>query len=171
MAVADTVRAFLEDRGVEYQVVPHAPAGSSSETAQAAHVPGARLAKAVVVEDPRHCAVVVVPATEQVHLGDLRRELGDTYALATEDRIRGVFQDCALGSIPPFGQAYGLEVLLDESLLQADRVFVEGGDRGALLAISGEDFRRLMQDARLGNYHHTYQDHHDRPHHDHQGTS
>ena len=169
MAVANTVRAFLEERGVEYEVVPHAPAATSSETAQAAHVPGGRLAKAVVVEDPDHCAVVVLPATEHVHLGELRRELGDTYALATEDRLRRLFEDCELGSVPPFGQAYGLDVLLDASLLEADRVFVESGDRGALLALDGGDFRRLMQDARVGNYHHDHHDHHS--HHDHHRTS
>jgi Ala-tRNA(Pro) deacylase len=68
--------------------------------------------------------------------------------------VRRIFADCDLGSVPPFGQAYGIEVLLDDSLLERDRVFVESGDRGALLALKGEDFRRLMQDARRGRYGH-----------------
>ena len=154
MAMAEAVRAFLSARGVDYEVVPHAPAGTSSRTAQAAHVPGASLAKAVVVEDPSHCVLVVLPATAQVHLGDLRRELGDTYALATEENVQRIFADCDAGSVPPFGQVYGLDVLLDESLLDQERVYLESGDRAALLVMKGEDFRRLMGDARRGRYGH-----------------
>lgn len=152
MSMASTLRAFLDEQGVTYELVPHAPAGTSSETAEAAHVPGRCLAKGVVVEDGTHCAVVVLPATEQVHLGELRRELGDTYALATEEGVERVFDDCDVGSVPALGQAYGLEVLLDESLLDQERVFVESGDRAALVALEGDDFRRLMQNARLGRY-------------------
>lgn len=152
MPMANTLRGFLEERDVDYDIVAHAPAGTSSETAQAAHVPGACLAKAVMVEDASHCALVVVPATEQVHLGDLRRELGGTYALATQESVGRVFSDCDAGSVPPFGQAYGIEVLLDESLLAGHRMYVESGHRGALVALAGDDFRRLMQDARRGRY-------------------
>ncbi len=152
MSIAPTVRTFLEQHGVQFDIVPHAPAGTSSERAQAAHVPGARLAKSVVVQDEDHYAVVVLPATDQVHLGELRRQLGDTYALATEEGLTHVFADCDEGSVPPFGQAYGLDVLVDDSLLDQERIYAEGGDRAALVAIRGEDFRELMKDARKGHF-------------------
>ena len=154
MSIASRLRAFLAERGVSYEVLPHVPAGTSSETAQMAHVPGASLAKAVVVESGEHCAVVVLPATEQVHLGELRQELGDTYALATEDAVEQLFPDCELGSVPPFGQAYGLDVMVDDRLLEHERVFVQSGDRAELLSLAGHDFRRLMEGARHGHYGH-----------------
>lgn len=152
MAVAGTLQAFLNDRNVEYEVVPHSPAGTSSQTAQAAHVPGAQLAKAVVISEAGRLSVVVIPATEQVHLGELRQELGDTCALATEPDIERVFPDCDRGSVPPFGEAYGLDVLVDDALLEQDRLFAESGDRGALVALAGDDFRALMRPARHGRY-------------------
>ena len=154
MSIAETVRAYLESQGVEYQLIPHSPAGTSSETAEHAHVPGRSFAKSVVVEGGDHCAVVVVPATDHIHLGELRRELGRTYALATEEEVQALFADCDPGSVPPFGQAYGIDVLVDAGLLKLTRVFVESGDRAALLAIPGEQFRRLMKDARKGRYGH-----------------
>ena len=154
MPIASKLREFLDQRGIDYELVPHAPASTSSETAEAAHVPGANLAKAVVVENGTQCTVVVVPATEQLHLGELRKELGDTYALATEEGVERVFSDCEVGSVPPFGQAYGLDVMVDDSLLEHDRVFVQCGDRAALLSLQGDDFRQLMKDARHGHYGH-----------------
>ncbi|HEX7037045.1 MAG TPA: YbaK/EbsC family protein [Pseudomonadales bacterium] len=154
MPIATKLRALLEQNGIAYQLVPHAPAGTSSGKAQAAHVPGANLAKGVVIENSDHCTMVVLPATEQIHLGELRRELGDTYGLATEDEVEHIFADCDRGAVPPFGQAYGLDVLVDESLLERDRIYAESGDRATLLAISGDDFRRLMHGARHGHYGH-----------------
>jgi Ala-tRNA(Pro) deacylase len=154
MPIATKLRALLEQNGVAYELLPHAPAGTSSEKAESAHIPGASLAKGVVIENHDHCTMVVLPATEQIHLGELRRELGDTYALATEDEIERIFVDCDPGAIPPFGQAYGLDVLVDDSLLECDRVYAESGDRAALLALRGDDFRRLMQSARHGHYGH-----------------
>ncbi len=152
MAIAPTVRHYLEQHGVHFDIVPHSPAGTSSERAEHAHVPGARLAKSVVVQDADHYALVVLPATDQVHLGELRKELGDTYALATEEGLEHVFADCDSGSVPPFGQAYGLDVLVDEALLNQERIYAECGDRAALMSIRGEDFRELMKGARKGHY-------------------
>lgn len=148
--IAAKVERFLEGQGVSCQPVPHPPAPTSSETAQAAHVPGGLLAKAVLVESPERCAVVVLPATAQIHLGALRAELGETCALATEETVDRLFDDCETGSVPPFGQAYGLEVLIDDRLLEQDRVVVQSGDRTTLLELDGADFRRLMADARRG---------------------
>jgi Ala-tRNA(Pro) deacylase len=154
MAIAGTLRAFLDERGAAYELMPHAPASTSSETAESAHVPGHALAKAVVLEDADHphYAVVVLPATEQLNLGELRRRLGDTYALATEEGLSHIFADCDVGSVPPFGQAYGLEVMVDDTLLEEPRVFAEGGDRAALMVFEAQEFARLMKDARHGRY-------------------
>lgn len=154
MTMAATVRNYLDRHGVRYEVVPHSPAGTSSERAELAHVPGGSLAKGVVVEHDEQYSLVVLPATEHVHLGELRHELGEVYALATEDGLGKLFPDCDSGSVPPFGEAYGLDVLIDESLLHHERVYAECGDRAALLRLHGEDFRRLMSGARRGSYAH-----------------
>jgi hypothetical protein len=53
MAVAATVKEFLEQRGVPYDVVHHTHTPSSLRTAEAAHIPGDRLAKAVLLQDDR----------------------------------------------------------------------------------------------------------------------
>ncbi len=155
MTIAGTLQSFLADNRVDFEVVPHQPSPTSSETAQAAHVPGASLAKAVVVDDQDgHYFMVVVPATAQIHLGELRQELGETVALATEDTIGRLFADCDTGSVPPFGQAYGIDVLVDDELLEHDTLYAESGNRGALIAVAGSDFEQLMQTARHGRYGH-----------------
>ena len=78
----------------------------------------------------------------------MQRNLG----LATESELAGLFQDCAPGAIPPIGPAYGIETLVDESLLQMDDVYFEAGDHEELIHLSGKQFRELLAGARHGRY-------------------
>ncbi len=43
-------------------------------------------------------------------------------------------------------------MLLDDALLELDDVYVEAGDHEELLHMSGEDFRKLMSQARHGRF-------------------
>ena len=49
MTVAKTLHDFLEARDLPESVLRHSHTSSSSETAEAAHVPGRQLAKGVVI--------------------------------------------------------------------------------------------------------------------------
>ena len=54
MTLAVTLQRYLADHGIDYDVVTHRPTMSSSQTAEASHVPGDFLAKAVIVKDEDH---------------------------------------------------------------------------------------------------------------------
>lgn len=64
--------------------------------------------------------------------------------LATEAEVGEIFDDCELGAVPPVGEAYGIDVMLDNSLNDCPDVYFEGGDHVHLVHVSGEDFRQLM---------------------------
>lgn len=152
MAMAMTLRDYLGRWGVEYEVVPHPHTGSSLETAEAAHVPGDQLAKCVMMEDYRGYLMVVVPASHQVEFSMLDDQLDRRLALATEEELADIFTDCELGAIPPLGEAYGIDVAIDNSLVNCDNVYFEAGDHAELIRLRGEDFRDLMAGAEHGQY-------------------
>lgn len=152
MAISKTLQEFLDERGVEYQVVPHPRTDSASRTAEAAHIPGDRLAKGVLVEDAGHYMVAVLPATRRLQFGKLHYLLGEHVGLATEEEVRSVFPDCEQGAVPALGTAYGVETLLDESLADQDKVYVEGGDHCSLIRMTGADFRARLGDCRHGDF-------------------
>ena len=105
MAVAETVKRFLAQRAVDYELVPHPHTGSSHETAEAAHVPEDHIAKGVVVKDKLGFALVVIPADNWVEMEHLRKELNRDLHLASEPEIGKLFSDCATGAVPPLGFA------------------------------------------------------------------
>jgi Ala-tRNA(Pro) deacylase len=150
MAVAITVQQYLEDRGVDYEVLTHAHTVSASRTAQKSHVPGDRVAKAVVLKADADYLVAVLPASHHVDLGQLGGWLGRTVGLATESETSELFPDCALGAVPPVAGAYGIEAILDDSLARQSDVYFEGGDHSSLVHVSADQFRDLMAGARRG---------------------
>lgn len=152
MGISAGVRHHLEASSTPYTLVPHSRSFTSMDTAEAAHVGGDFLVKSVVVKGGGHYAMVLLPATHRVDLASLREYLGQPFDLAEEREIRALFKDCEVGSIPPFGHAYGVEVLLDESLLGLGDIYFEAGDHEELVHVSGEDFGKLMTRAKRGHF-------------------
>ena len=154
MTIAKRLKQHLEDQGVTYELVSHPRTESSSRTAQAAHISGERVAKSVVVHHGDSYVLAVVPSTHRVELDSLKALLDKPLGLATESEIAELFDDCDLGAVPPVGAAYGLPVLLDESLADVDQVYFEGGDHTTLVQVAGDAFESLMADARRGRFSH-----------------
>ena len=147
MSIAASVERHLNQLGVKYDVIPHQHTSNTNYTAQAAHVPGEQVAKCVMLEDDQGYVMAVLPATRKVDLGALHRRLGRDLGLATESELARMFSDCELGAIPPLGDAYGIDAIVDKSLLANQDVYFESGDHCALVHVSGADFLRLMGDA------------------------
>jgi Ala-tRNA(Pro) deacylase len=147
MGMAITVREFLADAGIPFDVVHHSHTGSSRDAAAAAQVSPTQVAKCVLLEDDEGYLMAVIPATHRVEMEKLRRVLGRELVLATEQELANVFGDCAKGAIPPVGQAYGVETIWDESFADCPDVYFEAGNHEDLVHISGRDFRAMMQRA------------------------
>ena len=144
MAIAMTISDYLADHDVSYDVLTHSYTLTSSESAQASHVPGSRLAKSVVVEDEDGYLLVVLPADRRVDFGELRRLLHRNLGLATERELVRLFRDCELGALPAIGPAYGIETLVDDAIAEQSEVYFEAGDHEQLIRVTHEGFNTLM---------------------------
>jgi Ala-tRNA(Pro) deacylase len=152
MAIAKTLKAFLDEHGVDYEVVMHPHTPSASRSAEAAHIPGDALVKAVVLENTGRHLLAVLPATRRLQLGRLHHVLGEHVGLATEQEMSRLFPDCETGAVPALGAAYGMETLLDDSLAAQEDIYVEGGDHESLIHMSGDSFRSLLGQVRHGDF-------------------
>ena len=151
MTVSPTLQKYL-DQSVTYDLIPHAPTMSSTRTAEACHVPGEALAKAVVLRRDGGYMMAVLPASRHLHLSALKSQLGHTVDLASEDEIARLFEDCERGAIPPLGECYGLDVIIDDSIDARREIYLEGGDNATLIRMDGEQFARLTAKAWRGHF-------------------
>jgi Ala-tRNA(Pro) deacylase len=154
MAIAETVKNYLAQKSVDYDLVSHPHSGSSHETAEASHVREDHIAKGVIVKDASGYAMVVVPAINYVEMKHVRKELERDLKLVAEEEFAKLFPDCEPGAVPPLGPAYQIETFLDEALTTPTNIYFEAGDHEHLLHVSGEDFKTLLSGVRHGHYSH-----------------
>jgi len=148
MEISDTLVGYLDSRGITYDRLSHRYTESSVNAAHAAHIPEEQLAKSVILEDDKGYVMAVVPAHTHVKIGELNRLLNRKMGLATEVELLPLFKDCELGAIPPVGQAYGMETIVDRGLDDCSDVYFESGNHVDLIHIQGDAFRELMKEAR-----------------------
>lgn len=152
MGIAITLAQYLLDRDVAYELVPHPHTETASATAAACGVPADSLAKAVVLKGGDGFMLALLPASRHIEFDELRRVLGNDVDIANEEQVETLFLDCEPGSVPALGAAYGLNVVVDDSLAQRPEVYFESGDHTSLVRISGASFQKLMTDARHGRF-------------------
>ena len=144
MAIARTIKKYLEERGVEYDTVEHTHTETAMDSAKSAHVPPHQMAKAVVLEDEDGYIVSVLPSNNRLNLGWVGEELNRDLKLASEPELRELFTDCDTGAVPALSEAYGLKVIWDDQLKHASDIYIKAGDHEHLIHLRGEDFQRLM---------------------------
>jgi Ala-tRNA(Pro) deacylase len=154
MAIPASVHDYLDRERVHYEVIAHAATLDASHTAQAARVSGDRLAKSVILEDDSGYVMAIIPASHRLDLQAIGRELSRELVLASEHELAHLFGDCEPGAVPPLGQAYGIEVVVDRNLADTPDIYFEAGDHLSLIHVSGQDFRRLMADSLKRNISH-----------------
>src|SRR5690606_27303094 len=92
MSIPNKIEESL--RGSQYEVLQHRHTSTSSQTAEAAHIPGDCLAKTVILGDQQGYVAVVLPSTCQLRLSHLREQTGRPLELAKEAELGALFTDC-----------------------------------------------------------------------------
>ena len=152
MTIAVTLEQYLGRNGIAYDVLPHALTTSSLRTVEASHVPADALAKTVVLKGDQGYLLAVLPASQQLEWKALGACFSNNLALATEEEIAWLFSDCKLGAVPPIGEAYGIETIVDDSIAEQADIYFEGGDHATLVHLAGPTFYKLMVHAKHGSF-------------------
>ena len=147
MAIALTLRKYLAENGVAYDILSHNHTYSSMNTAQSAHISGKNLAKSVILEDDNGYLMAVIPASEHIKFRKVNHALNRRMGMATESELSDLFSDCELGAIPAVGKAYSMESIIDDKLTDCSDIYFEAGDHEELVHIKGSAFRRLIKNS------------------------
>lgn len=140
------LKEFLDQNHVKYVTIAHSMAYTAQEVAASAHVSGRALAKVVIVEIDGKMAMAVLPANRKVVLQDLREITGsDQVKFVAEDRFKDRFPDCEIGAMPPFGNLYGMNVYVADSLADNDEIAFNAGSHEEVIRLAYHDFERLVK--------------------------
>ena len=140
------IEAYLSERGVSYQLLPHPDAFMASELAESLHVTGKRVVKVVIVRAKHRYSMAVLPSHLQINLERLARLLRVNHvSLATETELKSLFPDCEIGTMPPLGNLYGMPVYVDLSLTHQPVIYFAAGTHHDVIEMHYRDFDRLVK--------------------------
>ncbi len=140
------LKDLLDSNKIKYTTISHSPAYTAQQIAASAHIPGRELAKTVVIKLDGKMAMAVLPASHKVDFTLLKKaaEAGKV-ELASEQEFKDMFPECEVGAMPPFGNLYGMDVFVEESLAEDDEIAFNACSHKELIRMTFKDYEKLAE--------------------------
>lgn len=146
MTCKERLDIYLRDQNVPYRLQHHPLAYTAQSVAESEHISGRLVAKTVMVMADQKMRMLVLPAPERVDLARVRAALrAKEVRIAEEKEFSVLFPDCEVGAMPPFGNLYGLPVLVDHDLTAYDTIVFRAGTHTDTISLPYREFERLVQ--------------------------
>lgn len=146
MQCKERLEVYLREHQVPFQVQQHARVFNAQKIAESEHIPGKMVAKTVIVLADNKMILLVLPASYRVDLNKVQAVLGaKEIRLAHEAEFAATFPDCEVGSMPPFGNLYGIPVYVEKSLADQETMVFPVGTHTDTMSLKYADFERLVQ--------------------------
>lgn len=146
MPIPEAIQEYLSLSGCPYTNLPHARAYTAQEEAAVTHTPGHAWAKTVVCFCDEEPVLAVVGADRRLDIERLRVLAGArTVRLATEHEFAGLYRDCEVGAMPPFGPLFGQRVFVDSHLAQSAHISFHAGTHHDGIRMDFATFEELVK--------------------------
>lgn len=148
MGVLTRLKEYLDKNKIKYVKITHSRAYTAQEIAASVHIPGKELAKTVIVKVGDGFGMVVLPASEKINFERLKSVVGSNdVRLAEENEFKGLFPDCEVGAMPPFGNLYSIPVYVASALAEDKEIAFNAGTHTDVMKIGYSDFDKLVKPA------------------------
>ncbi len=146
MATTTDLVSYLNDNNVEFRIRLHVPTYSVHALATANHVAVSAVAQTVVVQADDAYYMTVFPGDMELNAAALCRALKSTQARQVSMlALQGMFPDCKIESLPPFGNLYGLKVIADPSFEHTGVMVFHACSRSSSITMEWSAFTRLVR--------------------------
>src|SRR3989344_3778587 len=148
-AEVDALKKLLEEKGVSYKLLAHERVFTSEEAARIRGVPLSSGVKAMVVKAADGYAMVLVPGNMRIDFEKLRDKIGKVKLASPEEVFR--ITGCEVGSVHPFGNLFGLRVLMDRHVLDNETVNFNAGMHEVSINMNPRDMAGIIK-PEIGDY-------------------
>lgn len=113
-------------------------------------IPMDKLARSLLVNAQGKQRLLVLRASDLLDFSLLTSSLGDKVdVLSADDHpLKG----CEIGTRPPISMMNSTEIIIDEALAKADKVYFDSGAKWHFIEVSGRDFCKLNTKAVVGRF-------------------
>jgi len=146
-AVFEKIKKLLDDNKIPYELLKHEPVYTSAQAAEmrgkGMEVGMRRGAKAMIFKVDDNFIQCIVPAHKIVDDRKLKKLLNaKKVKLASAEEVLKV-TDCEIGSVPPFGNLFNLQVYCDPEL--SDEIDFNAGLHDTSITMKRKDWEKLVK--------------------------
>lgn len=144
------IEEFLKENGVMFKKFEHEPVITSKEAnSLRAGYSLSQGTKALLVKGKKgvneKIFMVVVPGDKKFNVKKIRLHMSvRKVRFLTQDESDLITGGVLFGGIPPFGNIFGLDVLVDRGVFMNEEIIFNAGDRRVSIAIKPSDWKRLV---------------------------
>jgi Ala-tRNA(Pro) deacylase len=85
-----------------------------------------------------------MPASHRLNFQELKSALkANRLEMLVESELVGLFPDCDLGAVPPFGNLYGIGVCVDRAVANTEKIVFCAGTHEDCIRMRYSDFAKL----------------------------
>ena len=147
----EQIKSLLEQNDVWFETFEHAPVRTSEEAAKVRTGYSLRQgAKAIIVRvkgrGEKYFAMLVMPGDSRFDGNKVKSFLrAKDIRFATEGEEKEITGGIEPGGVPPFGNLFGLRVVVDPGLFKNEKIVFNAGDRSFSIAMKSGDYRNLVK--------------------------
>ncbi len=138
---------FLRANRIEFipRLYPYADHGGTARAAEMLGVPEHRIIKTLVMEiDQRHPIIILMHGDCEVSTKGLARQIGVKQVSPCDMKTAERHTGYQVGGISPFGTRVRFKVYVESSILDLDRIYINGGKRGFLVEMTPGDMEKAL---------------------------
>jgi Ala-tRNA(Pro) deacylase len=159
MAIPKKIINFLEKAKVKYEIIEHKTVFTAFDKSQTLKVPEKIVGKTLILKSNNSLFFVLVPANKNLDLKKIKKKVGkdaerpkEKVELAPERLIKKKIKGVKLGAIPPFGNLWGFQTFVDNSIKKEKEIILNGGDWNFSIKIFTKDLKKLIPDLVFGSF-------------------
>jgi Ala-tRNA(Pro) deacylase len=140
MSNSNALTEALDNAGVAYELLEHAPTDRAADEASALGLRPNEVAKTIVLTTGTGNLRVLLPASERIDMHKLRDlvEAGKELHLLTEEAMQRDYPEFELGAVPPLGGRED-EIVVDSRVAALDQVVFEAGSHDRSVRVKAAD--------------------------------
>lgn len=143
-AECQRILELLQKHKISYELFEHEPTPTSADAARVRGTPLHEGAKAMVLRSKGTFVMCVLPGDKKIDLEKMRMILGTKrLSFATPDEVLKV-TGCVIGSVPPFGNLFGILVYIDRHLVRNEYLSFNVGLTTKSIRMKKEDYLQVV---------------------------
>jgi len=152
MPIASRHGRYIDANAVHHQLIQHEESQNLSHAIRLAKALPEYTVRSHFLVDEEGVAVLVAPFLSKPDIDAVNEVCGRSFRITSDRQSLDLFSDCDAGHLPVFAQAYGVQVYVDDQILDMEFAFASSGSATSLLKLPCFSLRSAFYSAKQGHF-------------------